>query len=90
MERSELIAKLSKEAAGNTPDVYDKILQAARAEGLLKGGGRGAASYGGARNAANGVGGRSAEPLQKAARLGRLPQLLPRLWRLRRWPCRLP
>ena len=36
MERSELIAKLSKEAAGNTPDVYDKILQAARAEGLLK------------------------------------------------------
>lgn len=57
MERSELIAKLSKEAAGNTPDVYDKILQAARAEGLLKGGGRGAASYGGARNAANGVGG---------------------------------
>lgn len=47
MERSELISKLCKEAAETTPDIYDKILGAAKTEGLLSGG-TGAGLSGGA------------------------------------------
>ncbi len=44
MEDNEIISKLYDEAAHNTPDIYDKILNAAKAQGLINSSGSGSAS----------------------------------------------
>lgn len=55
MERSEIISKLCKEAAETTPDVYDKILNAARAQGIIDSPGTGSAGASSAANAGSAV-----------------------------------
>lgn len=67
MERSELIAKLCKEAAETTPDIYKRIVKAAKSEGLIKANGAGAPSSGGGRSSVNGAGGSAAKAVSGAA-----------------------
>ncbi|MCM1237440.1 MAG: hypothetical protein NC489_45825 [Ruminococcus flavefaciens] len=68
MERSELISKLYKEAAETTPDIYDKILKTAKAEGLIDAGGVAAGTSGaGTPSAVKGAGGGAAKAVASAA-----------------------
>ncbi len=67
MERNDLISKLCKEAAENTPDIYDKIIKAAKSEGLLGARGVGAPSTDGLKNSSSTAGSRSIKYSGKTA-----------------------
>ncbi|MDE7306751.1 MAG: leucine-rich repeat protein [Clostridia bacterium] len=67
MERSEIISKLCKEAAETTPDLYEKISNAAKAQGLMQS--SGAAPFG-AGSAANGGG--TVKAVAKTASKGKI------------------
>lgn len=71
MERSELIAKLCKEAADTTPDIYNKILKAAESQGLMNANGAGASASGGESTSVNGVGGSAVKAVSVGAVKGR-------------------
>ena len=56
MERSELIAKLSKAASETTPDIYNRIIKAAKSEGLINANWAGPSASGGGGSSVNGCG----------------------------------
>ena len=72
MERSELIAKLSKAASETTPDIYNRIIKAAKSEGLINANWAGPSASGGGGSSVNGAGGSAVKAVGVAAAKNRV------------------